>query len=67
VDLHFEEGARVQTGTKPPYVNAFASKVAVPLQPNRRLRASIKQSAKSAVESFLDTGLVFKRKVCGVQ
>jgi hypothetical protein len=41
-----------QTEMKPASFSAFPSNVAVARQPNRRLRASIKQSAKSPAESF---------------
>jgi NAD(P)-dependent dehydrogenase (short-subunit alcohol dehydrogenase family) len=40
------------TGTNPASFSALPSKVAVARQPSRRFRASMRQSAKSAVESF---------------
>jgi hypothetical protein len=46
------ENPAYQTETKPGSFRALPSKVAVARQPSRRLRASIKQSAKSAAESF---------------
>jgi hypothetical protein len=42
----------IQTEMKPGTFRALPSKVAVARQPSRRLRASIRQSAKSAAESF---------------
>ena len=48
------EDAAHQTEMKPGSFTALPSKVAVARQPSRRLRASIRQSAKSAAESFQD-------------